>query len=404
MSAVLLERLVTGPREAILQSGDFSRRSQNWYTNANGHRITDLGTDALQRCKGFNTIQFELREGDGNGGVPSGTPSERAELQGGRRGQYGVPQWWRWVSWFPPDFPIPVDASWAIAGCPGQFHNSSGGGQPPLAWEIRGGNLALRITNGSGYKNWVYQEPLARGQEVEWRMMVVWHTSSSIGRLVLIRNGQKVFDRSMATNYSTEVPYPKAGFYRAATVNTNFLMKVGGCQVFDQDPGPFDGAAPEPVPTDTAGPTLRVVSPLPGAVLVDRKLTWKVEATDPSGVREVKVLAGDVVVSTEVAAPYGDGSPVNIPTSVPDGMTDFAVVATDTVGNVTRYVIPGVFVGSPPEPEGIDLVAVRGDVLAARNRLAGVEEWTNLTDAQRDSVGDARRRLDISLGRDGWPV
>lgn len=271
--------------------GDFQRKG-SWSVNANGSRITELAPGTSSKAPSMYGIRTDLRDEDGNGGVPSSLPSERAELQRAAAGSYGQMLWVRWVEKFATSWPISSASGhtadrWCIVV---QWHLSAGGTQPSIAFEVIGDQRRINANSGNSSTNYRWVGPLDRGQEVEWRLGVLWSTGSN-GRIVAIRNGVTVVNYTGQTtvqgNYN---PYPKLGIYRNADRNGEAIVDVWGYQYFDADPGSFTGG--------TGGGTTEpppVTVPDFAAGAGERLLGW------PTGVSEFQSGSGNAKRGSVVA-------------------------------------------------------------------------------------------------------
>lgn len=213
-------------------------RKQFWDVNANGHRITELPVGSSSRAPGYYGIRTDYYDGDGNGGVGSGSSSERAELQKGGPASYGTLVWVRWMEKFDVDWPInETGEDWCYCI---QWHFSAGGTYAPIAMNVYGDRRSIRCNPDNGA--WVNRGswPLARGQEVEWRLGILWSTGSN-GRIIAYRDNVKVLDFTGKTGNTVETPYAKIGVYRTASKDGHMGWSCWGMQFFDADPGPFTG-------------------------------------------------------------------------------------------------------------------------------------------------------------------
>lgn len=189
---------------------DLSRK-QFWVVNG-ANRMFELPVGSSTLAPNEYGIETWLREGDGNGGVGSGSPSERAELQSSAVGTYGVMQWWRFICKFDQNFVIATNPSWHI--CPMQWHMYSiNGSQPPINFQIIGTTcrLVLRPNGGLGYTN-LGTWPADFGKEHEFRLGIEFTQGS--GRIILYRDNVKIIDRTeTGTTGEGRNPYPKTGVY-----------------------------------------------------------------------------------------------------------------------------------------------------------------------------------------------
>lgn len=357
-----------------------------WLVNANGDRIFELaaGTSALAPAeRGIRTV---LRDEDGNGGIPSGTPSERAELQRGPVGTYRQMQWLRWVEKFADGWPVgDTSEDWCYVL---QWHLASGGTYAPLAFNVVGDRRQIRTNpnNGAWVPRWI--GPLDRGKEVEWRVGVTWSTGSD-GRLIAIRNGVKVVDYTGKTVPAGEVPYPKLGIYRNARKSGTMDVAIWGFRVFDADPGSFkpaDGGTttppPPPPPPDPRDEQIAELNRR--AANLEAQVATLTAARDAATGRAADLEAQLTEQTARAGALEQDVTRVTGELELARAGEQSAREQLDELGDL--------------------LPRLREDLTAARNRIATAERWKALTDRQRDSLGDVRRRLTRGLDRDGWPA
>lgn len=340
---------------------DFQRR-QNWLVNANGGRITELPPGSSTVAPTHYGIRTSLRDEDGNGGVPSGIPSERAELQAGAVGVYDRMQWWRWVERFDPGFPSITVDRWCIVF---QFHGSDSAPQPYLAWEVAGLERRLNCNGGQSSPRYLGRWPLDRGNEVAWRMGVLWSSDPTRGRVVVYRNGRAAGDWTLRTAYTARVPYPKVGVYRNAVIQGETAVNVWGLQCFDADPGPFGTVtppppipdpdpAPDPEPPPPAPSTTVTIARPAASQLVTGEVLYDVRVDNPPPAGRLYVgLAPAGVKATHPA-----GHAVGV-LDVPDGMDAtqwFYAAVHDQAGalvqtvNVPVNVDPVPTTPPPPDP------------------------------------------------------
>lgn len=334
-----------------------TQRKQAWLVNANGNRITELLPGSSAVAPNHYGIRTVLSDGDGNGGVPSGIPSERAELQRSRIGTYDQMQWWRWVERFDPDFAqVNVDR-WCIVF---QFHGSDSAPQPYLAWEVVGLERRLNCNGGQSSPRYLAKWPLERGTEVEWRMGVLWSTDPNRGRIIVYRNGLAVGDWTLRTAYSAQVPYPKIGIYRNAAVNGTQGVNVWGLQCHDNDPGPFPNTPvpppiPDPVPDPEPPPP-----PTPAVVTIVKPSASQIAQGDlPYDVRIQNPPAGGKlyvgIAPAGVKANHNAVSAVQGSLDLPDDMDStqwFYAAVHDQAGALVQSVSVPVNVDpvAPPQP------------------------------------------------------
>ncbi len=166
--------------------------------------------------EGNYAARFEVRPGDNIGDTPP-----RAELANHLDEQEGEERYYRWFTYFDPDFPTNRNAF--ITFTQWRAMDESDAYTSFMVW---GDRIELR-RDGTRWST-----PLVRGEWQEFIYHVKWSPDPDVGFIELWHNGQlvmpKVYVETMAGSPGDAVPnYVKQGLYRADELPTGVVYHDG---------------------------------------------------------------------------------------------------------------------------------------------------------------------------------
>jgi hypothetical protein len=166
-------------------------------------RTQTVAADRIQRSG--DATRFEVRHGDRVANT-NGTRAERV----GPEIEPGTTERYQWKTMFGRGFP--KDDRWQVFT---QWHQTSGGGSPPVEFHVRRGEMYLTI-NRPGQTNYKTFH-LGPANEETWQnfdMQVKWSSDPNVGHIRLMVNGVVKVDEHLPTMFPGERNYMKQGLYR----------------------------------------------------------------------------------------------------------------------------------------------------------------------------------------------
>ena len=198
---------VTGSRplwRGDFETGDLSQWDTRQRVADNRIRVVDWPVD-----QGRRAARFEVRAGDSIGDT-----APRAELALLDRRDVccreGDERWYRWSTWFAPDFPTDPDQFIDFV----QFKKDGGGGGP-VTFMVWGEQMELRV----GGTHWT--APLERGRWHNFVFHAKWSPDPSVGFIELWYDGRLVLPRTHVPTLDRDEDghvleaYLKQGLYRS---------------------------------------------------------------------------------------------------------------------------------------------------------------------------------------------
>lgn len=199
----------------VLWSGDFSTGDLSQWTGRPQYQNAPEPSDRLKVVPGDGGPHLEatVRPGDlhSNGA--------RAEvLLDKPMFRDGDETWFRWQTCFPADFK--AEETWHVWT---QWHQTLplGNGGPPVAFELHGDQLRLRLQAGlyDARQDWaggvVWRAPLDRGRWHTYVLHVKWSQDPKIGFVELWVDGKPAVPLTRHSTLDTDgVVYLKQGLYR----------------------------------------------------------------------------------------------------------------------------------------------------------------------------------------------
>lgn len=184
-------------------------------------------------------LQVEVHAGDVAIPADTGTGKSRAELRMVRdcsdRYPHGVPVYYAWSVYLPPDYPYDGSSAFQIIG---QFHHRDIGGPPAVAVHLAlaGRQPVFRFTHRSDQTDpptVLADVPFELGRWYRIGFRAVWSQDPTVGRLEIRVDGTDVLPEPLvaANAFDPNPKTMKVGLYRGPGVTTDNVLYVDDIRV-----------------------------------------------------------------------------------------------------------------------------------------------------------------------------
>jgi hypothetical protein len=199
------------------ESGDRLQWSHTQMVSADRLALVQAPSPVAQ---GKYALKATVRQGDD----PISSSGNRNELVRMTYEDEGDEFYYRWLSYFPADFPAPD--TWQLFV---QWHQMDGGGSPPVEFVVRDEHFELVTNSSSGTRTVQWTAPFVRGRWVEFIFHIKWSAKASSGFIELYLDGKLVLARrAAATLHSGQTNYLKAGLYRNESIQPTASLYLDG--------------------------------------------------------------------------------------------------------------------------------------------------------------------------------